>query len=110
MAMAIPPSPYVDEREGALKMAGTSVSLGSVVAGFKEGESPDQIVESFPTLTLAQVYGAIAYYLENQKLIDDYLAELRRRLERMVPPLSQQDPELYARLMAAQERMGLKRS
>jgi hypothetical protein len=40
-----------------------------VVIGFQEGESPQQIVQSFPTLTLAQVYGAIAYYLENEKMI-----------------------------------------
>ena len=108
--MRFPESPYIDQEDGALRIGGTRVGLSSVVAHFQHGQTPEQIVESFPTLTLAQVYGAIAYYLENQKLIDDYLAELRRRLERMVPPLSQQDPELYARLMAAQERMGLKRS
>ena len=109
MAMAFPPSPYVDEREGALKMAGTRVSLGSVVAGFKEGESPEQIVESFPTLTLAQVYGAIAYYLENKQLIDEWMAETQRELER-IPPLSQTNPELFARLEAARRHMGSKRT
>ena len=33
---------------------------------FTEGESPETILQSFPTLTLAQVYGAIAYYLETR--------------------------------------------
>ena len=107
--MVFPVSPYIDELNGALRIAGTRVSLGSVVAGFQAGESPEQIVESFPTLTLAQVYGAIAYYLENEKLIKEYLAEVRRELDRRVPPLIQQDPELFARLQAAREKIASKR-
>jgi uncharacterized protein (DUF433 family) len=106
--MAFPVSAYIDERDGSLKIAGTRVSLGSVVAGFREGESPEQILKSFPTLTLAQVYGAIAYYLENRGVIDEYLSEVRRKLERSVPPLSDQDPGLFARLRIAEKQAGLK--
>ena len=38
---------------------------------FREGGSPENIVESFPTLPLSQAYGATAYYLENQTAVDD---------------------------------------
>ncbi len=108
--MAFPASPYIEEQDGALKIEGTRVSLSSVVVHFQEGHSPERIVESFPTLTLAQVYGAIAYYRENQKLIDDYIAEIQREFERSVPPLSQSNPELFARLQAAREKMSSKRT
>ena len=87
--MEFPISPYIEERDGALKIAGTRVSLTSVVIHFQEGQTPERIVHSFPTLTLAQVYVAIAYYLENEKQIDDYIAEVQREFERMAPPLSQ---------------------
>ena len=107
--MAFPASPYIEEQDGALKIAGTRVSLSSVVIHFQEDHSPEKIVQSFPTLTLAQVYGAIAYYLENQKLINDYIAEVQREFERSVPPLSQSNPELFARLQAAREKMSSKR-
>ena len=107
--MTFPASPYVDQQDGALRIAGSRVSLSSVVAGFHEGESPEHIVQSFPTLALAQVYGAIAYYLDNKKLIDDYFAEVDREFERLVPPLSQSNPELVARLQAAREKMASKR-
>lgn len=70
--MAFPASPYVAQSDGALRIVGTRVGLDSVVTHFQEGRSPEEIVHSFPTVTLAQVYGAIAYYLENQKLIDDH--------------------------------------
>jgi uncharacterized protein (DUF433 family) len=108
--MSFPASPYIDEQDGALRIAGARVSLSSVVAGFQEGESPEQIVQSFPTLTLAKVYGAIAYYLDNKKLIDEYFAEVDREFERLVPPLSQSNPELFARLQAAREKMASKRT
>ncbi len=108
--MAFPASPYIDQQDGAIRIAGSRVSLSSVVAGFQEGESPEKIVQSFPTLTLAQVYGAIAYYLDNKKLIDDYFAEVDREFERLVPPLSQSNPELFARLQAAREKMASKGS
>ena len=104
--MIYPASPYIEKRDGALRIAETRVSLASVVIGFQEGESPQQIVQSFPTLTLAQVYGAIAYYLENKKMIKEYLSEVQREFERSVPPLSQSTPKLFARLQAAREKMG----
>ena len=108
--MVYPASPYIEDWDGALRIAGTRVSLASVVIGFQEGESPEQIVKSFPTLTLAQVYGAIAYYLENEKMINEYLSEVQREFERSVPPLSQSNPELFARLQAAREKMASKRT
>ncbi len=108
--MALPASPYIDQEDGALRIAGTRVGLDSVVAHFQEGRTPEQIAHSFPTVTLAQVYGAIAYYLENKKLIDDYFAEVEREFERRVRPLSETDPALFARLEEARRQMGSKRT
>jgi Protein of unknown function (DUF433) len=85
-------------------LAGTRVSLDLVAVRFREGQSPESIVESFPTLHLSQVY-AIAYYLENQTAVDEHIAEGERELQRSVPPLSQQAPELFARLEAARQQM-----
>jgi uncharacterized protein (DUF433 family) len=108
--VAYPVSPYIEERNGGLYVAGARVSLDSVVICFREGDSPEQIVQSFSTLELAQVYGAIAYYLENEDTINEYIAEGERELEQTIPPLSQQAPELFARLEAARRHMGLKRT
>ena len=108
--VAYPVSPYIEERNGGFYVAGTRVSLDSVVISFQQGDSPEQIVQSFSTLELAQIYGAIAYYLENEKTINEYIAEGERELERDIPPLSQQAPELFPRLEAARRHMGLKRT
>ena len=61
--MAYPLSPYIEERNGGLYVAGTRVSLDSVVIRFQQGASTEKIVQSFPALQLSHVYGAIAYYL-----------------------------------------------
>ena len=67
-------------------------------------------MQSFPTLKLSQVYGVIAYYLENEETIKEYIAEGERELERAVPPLSQANPGLFARLEAARRQTSPKRS
>ena len=108
--MAYPASPYIEERDGGLYIPGTRVSLDSVAIRFQEGAPPERIVQSFPTLKLSQVYGAIAYYLENEETIKEYISEGQRELERTVPPLSQQNPELFSRLQAAREKIGSKRT
>ena len=107
--MVYPVSPYIEEQDHGLYVAGTRVSLDSVVIRFQEGASPEKIVHSFPTLKLSYVYGVIAYYLENEKLINKYLAESQRKLDR-IPPLSQTNPELFARLDAARRQIGSKRT
>lgn len=108
--VTFPASPYIEERDGGLYLAGSRVSLDSVVIHFQEGASPERIVQSFPTLTRSQVYGAIALYLENEQAVNEYIAEGERELRRTIPPLSEQAPELYARLEAARKQMGLKRT
>ncbi len=52
--------------------------LDSIVIHYQEGKSPAQTVESFPVLKLWQVYGAIAYYLEHEEPILEYVAEGQR--------------------------------
>jgi len=102
--MAYLASPYTEERNGGIYLAGTRVSLDSVLINFRNGASPEKIVQAFSTVKLSQVYGAIAYYLENEETINQYLAEGERLLE-SAPRLSQTNPELFARLEAARQQL-----
>ena len=102
--MKYPASPYIEARDGGLYLAGTRVSLDSVVIRFQQGASPEKINQSFPTLKRAQIYGAIAYYLENEAMIEG-----EREFDRVEAPLSQTDPELFARLEGARRQIGSKR-
>ncbi len=65
---------YIEERRGNYYVAGTRISLDSIVHAFRRGESPETICQNFELLSLEEVYGAIAYYLGNQADVDAYLA------------------------------------
>ncbi|MEC4803167.1 MAG: DUF433 domain-containing protein [Jaaginema sp. PMC 1079.18] len=95
------PKTYVEYRNDAYLVEGTRISLDSVVYAFRRGLSPESIVQSFPLLTLEQVYGAIAFYLANRAEIDSYLAAEEEAFDAMPQPLQATDPVLYNKLMAA---------
>jgi uncharacterized protein (DUF433 family) len=60
---------------GRPRIAGTRVSVQRVVAWYKRGLSPEEIVERMTRLKLAQVYAALTYYHTNREEIEQYLAE-----------------------------------
>jgi len=64
---------YIEERDGNYYVAGTRISLDSIVHAFRRGEAPETICQDFELLRLEEVYGAIAYYLANQTEVDAYL-------------------------------------
>jgi uncharacterized protein (DUF433 family) len=64
---------YVEKRDGNYYVAGTRISLDSIVYAFRRGESPETIRQNFELLRLKEVYGTIAYYLANQADVDAYL-------------------------------------
>ena len=72
---------YVEQREGGYYLSGTRVSLDSIIQCFREGLSPEGILEEFETLTLGQIYGAIAFYLDNQPAMDAYMVRQKTRFE-----------------------------
>jgi uncharacterized protein (DUF433 family) len=86
-------------------VAGTRVSLDSIVYAFRGGESAETIQQNFPSLTLEQVYGAIAFYLGRPAEIDANIRQGEEEVHRLVPPLSQRKPEAYSRLKCAREQM-----
>lgn len=94
-------SEYVEERNGGYYIAGTRVSLDSVVYSFERGNSPEAIQQNFPSLKLAQVYGAIAFYLDHHVEIQQYLEDEERRTQQSAIPLSEANPELWNRLQRA---------
>lgn len=99
---------YVEQRNGGFYVAGTRVSLDSIVYSFKAGESPETIRQNFSSLTLEQVYGAIAFYLAHQCEVDANIREGEEALERAAVPLSESRPELHVRLERARHELASK--
>ena len=57
---------------GRACIAGHRIRVSDIVVWHElRGHSPDQIVDLFPGITLADVYAALAYYFDHRQEIED---------------------------------------
>src|SRR5215470_14993952 len=95
---------YVEQRANGYYVKGSRVPLDLLVHEFLGGASLVTIRQDFPTLTLEQVFGAIAFYLAHQADVDASIRDAETawaEVERTHPlPQGIQD-----RLREARERM-----
>lgn len=96
--------PYVERRDDAYRIAGSRVSLDSVVYAFLAGQTPESIAQSFPVLSLEQVYGAVAFYLAHRDEVDAHLARTREDFEEQRRASREADPTFYQKLAEARVR------
>jgi uncharacterized protein (DUF433 family) len=102
---------YIEQRDGGCYVAGTRISLDSVVYAFNRGDSPERILEQFPLLDrLSRVYGSIAFYLDHKPDIDRYLEDTQREFEINGIPMEQANPALWAKVQGAKAKTGERRS
>ena len=96
---------YIEQRDSNYYVAGTRVSLDSIVYAFRRGESPETICQNFEVVRPEQVHGSIAYYLANQAEIDAYLVRQSEKWEqgrRNAEPLP---ADLRERLMRTRDEL-----
>ena len=81
-------APLNTDETGTIRVGRTRVRLDSVVYAFNQGHTPEEILMQFPSLELADIYAVIAYYLNNQTAVDEYIQqneaegdEIRREIE-----------------------------
>lgn len=74
-------TPLIQEADGTVRINGSRVTLDTIIGAFQKGATAEQIQDSFPSLSLAQIYGAIAYYLDHEADVENYLGERRAEAE-----------------------------
>jgi uncharacterized protein (DUF433 family) len=81
MELHVPPEriPIQADADGVIRVGGTRVTLDTVVAAFDAGATAEEIVQQYPSVTLADIYSVIAYYLRHQSEVRVYLAHRQRR-------------------------------
>ena len=97
------PVPLVRGQGGRLMVPGTRVSLNVLVAAFKRGESPEAIHDDYETVSLADVYAILAYYLRHRAEVEDDLARQQRQgaeIQARLEDVSPMPEGLRARLLA----------
>lgn len=87
---------YVQYHDGAWYVSQTAVQVYSVIALWQQGFSPEDIVRSFPALSLRAAYGTILYYLEQREAMDTYFREQDTLFAREKAAAQTKDPAFYA--------------
>jgi uncharacterized protein (DUF433 family) len=57
------------------RVAGTRSRVSQIVCDVRNSLTPDQIHESYPHLSLAQIYAALSYYYDHKQEIDAEIDE-----------------------------------
>lgn len=98
---------YVEKRNGGYYIKDKRVSLDSLVFAFRGGDSPEGMRRSFKTLTLEEIYGAIAFYLANQEAVDQSIIEEEAEFEKWSLQNFEDNKEWYKRMAAARKDLAL---
>ncbi|MEX2171948.1 MAG: DUF433 domain-containing protein [Pirellulales bacterium] len=95
------PQQYVEKKKGGYCLTGRRVSLDSIVHAYRNWQPAESIAQSFPSLSLEQVHGALAFYLANQSEVESYLDSGRSEFDRARQAAREQDPMFYQKLADA---------
>jgi Protein of unknown function (DUF433) len=99
--------PLREEPPGVFRVGKSRVLLELVIHAFKAGATPEAIVQSYDTLSLADVYAVVTRYLADPAPFEDYLKkcdeaaeETRRKIEAIQGPQGNLREVLLARAKA----------
>lgn len=73
--------PLETDADGVVRVGKTRVTLDTVIAAFNEGATAEEIVQQYPSLSLADVYQVIGYYLRRTAEVEAYLRQRRAEAE-----------------------------
>src|SRR5205814_7188313 len=85
MPLIAPPQdvPLSFAEDGTIRVAGTRVSLESILHHYQQGATAEEIVLRFPALRLADVHSCLAYYLNHQEKVHEYMTRQRERADEL---------------------------
>ncbi|HEY7389507.1 MAG TPA: DUF433 domain-containing protein [Bryobacteraceae bacterium] len=80
-ALSNVPFPLEAGPDGAIRVRGTRITLETLWAAFNEGATAEEIIQQYPSLSLADAYDAIGYCLRHPALLAEYLAKRAQSAE-----------------------------
>ena len=80
------------------------MTLDTIIGRMQVGDTPEEIHEGFPTVTLAQINTIIDWYFNNQVDADEYLQEQEAEGER-IRKVIESEPEYRARRAELRRRI-----
>jgi uncharacterized protein (DUF433 family) len=77
VSLAITPldSPLRVDEGGVVRIGASRVTLDTLVGSYRDGNTAEEIVQQYSSLSLAEVHAAIAFYLTHVHEVEAYLRE-----------------------------------
>jgi hypothetical protein len=63
---------FIEHRDSGYYSVGSRVPIDRIVREYRDGEQPEAIRSHYPTLSLEQVNGAIAFYLNHKEEVEGH--------------------------------------
>jgi uncharacterized protein (DUF433 family) len=90
---------------GVVRVAGTRVTLETIVDAFELGATAEEIAQQYPSVPLVDVYSVITYYLRHKPEVEAYMSEREALVERVREDIEQRFPSdgIRERLLARRQ-------
>ena len=89
--------PLTLTESGTIRVTGSQVALESVVYQYQQGNTAEAILESFPSVKLADIHAVISYYLNHRDQVDEYAHDQQKRASTVREDI-ESDPAYKARV------------
>jgi uncharacterized protein (DUF433 family) len=94
---------YVEKVDDVYQVRGSRVSLDSIVHAYWNGQTAESIAQSFPGVSLEQVFGSLTFYLSHQVEVDAYLHRGQAEFEAQREAARRNDPMFYKKMADARK-------
>ena len=72
---AVETIPIAKDADGVIRVSGTRVTLETIVEAFRQGATPEEISQQYPSVPLGDVYEVIGYFLRHSEEFEEYFCE-----------------------------------
>lgn len=93
LAPPIESIPLASDETGTIRVGGTRITLDVVAELFRQGGTPEQIADQFPSLALPDVYAVVTWMLRHPDDVNQYMSrrdadaeEIQEKVEALRPP------------------------
>jgi uncharacterized protein (DUF433 family) len=103
LTIHVEPVPLRTDEHGTVRVGDSRVTLDVVIHEWNKGTSAEGIAHAYSTLSLADVYAVIGYYLHHQEEVDAYLLAREEQAENLRQEIEARQPDrsnLRAKLLA----------
>ncbi|MEQ8465912.1 DUF433 domain-containing protein [Coleofasciculus sp. E1-EBD-02] len=97
-----------------IRLKGTRIGIETILFDYLfRVRTPEEIANTYPSLTLEQVYATILYYLQHKEAVDTYMTDwlewaerMREEQRRNPPPVAEKLRKLRAEREAMRQKNG----